>query len=156
MCSKCQRESWKQQGYKQLRPVEDDVRADSRQAESEAGVTAVSPLTVREGSGFTAQHVYWWNTLGSTHTFFVSLVHGGSPCLLLVAGGWRTQVPPRVFRVPELQGGYWGQGYLCLSGEIQTVLVRDFVLICFENIFEKVQAERTCQIVGYHLWTAAD
>lgn len=41
----------------------------------------------------------------------------------VVPGGWRAQVPPRVLCVSELQGGDRGQGYLCLGGAFETLLV---------------------------------
>lgn len=112
-----------------LRPVEGgDIIADSRQRESKAGVAAVSALTV--GGGQRAAH----SSLTSTAKQQPHSQHFTSFCLestfwrsvrfcLWFPGGRRTQVPPRVLCVSELQGGDWGQGYLRFSRTIQTLLV---------------------------------
>lgn len=51
----------------------------------------------------------------------------------VVPGGRRTQVPPWMLCLSELQGGDWGQRYLCFGWAVQTLLVShlEFFLAIF-------------------------
>lgn len=109
-----------------------DIIADSRQRERSRCYHCVTA-----GGGPTAHTHLWWAThtrrgpkLRSrriTSLCFESSEHFEDQTFLLlfvVPGGRRTQVSPWVLCVSELQGGDWGHGYLRLSREIKTVLVR--------------------------------
>lgn len=133
-----QRDEW-------LRPAEGgDLIADSRQCESKAGVTTVSPLA--EGGGQKATHSTTHSSPSSNaqqnrtaallSTYCFSLLRVGwtfedQPVLFVVPGGRRTQVSPWVLCVSELQGGDWGPGYLRLSRAVETLLVRHLYRIFF-------------------------
>lgn len=117
---------------KWLRPVEGgDIIADSRQRERSRCYHCVTA-----GGGPTAHTHLWWAThtrrgpkLRSrriTSLCFESREHFEDQpyFLFVVPGGRRTQVSPWVLCVSELQGGDWGHGYLRLSREIETLLVR--------------------------------
>lgn len=102
-----------------LRPVEvGDIIADSRQRESETGVTTRSLLTAGGGQKATRSTTYSSlmskaqqnRTAASPSANYFLLLRVSrhfedQPILFVFPGGRRTQVSPRVLCVSELQGG---------------------------------------------------